>query len=180
MANTSKQQLINIRELKSLITPDDEGLLFCFGTSTISKIIQLKTRKNKREIVPSHVAMIYNGFLYESTSNGSVINMRKIPAGVRRYRLQEFYNLEKDKSTKYYFYPTSLSRLELEFYVHYPYGIDAIVDFVFKNKSNNNSEEGLICSQYANYCAELMDVECPSPAVLYRHILGLDEQMEDL
>ena len=65
----SDERLLTIKELKQLITKNDTGLLFCFGTSLISRIIQAKTKLNNKEVVPSHVAIIYQGkFLYESTS----------------------------------------------------------------------------------------------------------------
>ena len=93
----SDERLLTIKELKQLITKNDTGLLFCFGTSLISRIIQAKTKLNNREVVPSHVAIIYQGkFLYESTSQPQEYKNKTIPAGVRRYLLTDFYNIEKD------------------------------------------------------------------------------------
>ena len=42
----SDERLLTIKELKQLITKNDTGLLFCFGTSLISRIIQAKTKLN--------------------------------------------------------------------------------------------------------------------------------------
>ncbi len=172
-------ELINISELKHLLK-NETGLLFCFGTSFISRIIQLKTRLDENEIVPSHVAVVLNGkFIYESTAAQDKLSTKTIPAGVRRYKIQDFYRLENGKDTKYFFYPYENINLDkLETYVHYPYGKDTILDFVLKDGSDGVSK-GLICSQYANKVSGLMDMECPSPAVLYRYVLSLEEKMED-
>ena len=105
----SDERLLTIKELKQLITKNDTGLLFCFGTSLISRIIQAKTKLNNKEVVPSHVAIIYQGrFLYESTSQPQEYKNKTIPAGVRRYLLTDFYNIEKDKGTKYFFFPCDI------------------------------------------------------------------------
>ena len=172
--------LLNINELKGLINKGDTGILFCFGTSFISKMIQLKTRLNDEEIVPSHVAMIVDGsFLYESTSMPDKLSTKTIPAGVRRYKLQDFYRIEKGKSTKYYFLPyDNIDMDKLETYVHYPYGKDTILDFILKDGSDGVSK-GLICSQYANRVTGLLEQDCPSPAVMYRKALTFEEQLDN-
>lgn len=168
--------LLTIDELKALITKRDTGLLFCFGTSFISKVIEFKTRKDENEKVPSHVAIIVDGtFLYESTSQPEKLYNKTIPAGVRRYLLKDFYKIEKDKSTKYFFYPCTLDYTRLERYIHYPYGKDTILDFALKNGSDGISK-GLICSQYGNLASRLMDKECPSPAELYRFVLNMEDE----
>lgn len=159
---------LNITDLRKLINKNDSGILFCIGNSFISKIIQAKTRLNTKEIVPSHVALIVDGtFLYESTSQDDKLGNKTIPAGVRRYLLKDFYRLEKDKETKYAFFPTEIDRKELEKYIHYPYGKDIILDFLLKDGSNGESK-GLICSQYVNNVTKLVNEPCPSPAVVYR------------
>lgn len=151
------------------------GILFCFGDSFISKVIQLKTRLNKNEIVPSHVAIIFNDILYESTSAPERVGNKRIPSGVRRYLLKDFYKIEKDKNTKYFFYDKEISQKELDKYVHLPYGKDTIVDFLIKEESTGDSK-GLICSQYANNVTHLLDESCPTPADLYRKVLELIEK----
>lgn len=166
-------EIINLTQLKALINSNDEGVLFCIGTSFISKIIQAKTRLNPKEVVPSHVAIIHNGFLYESTSQSASIGNKTIPAGVRRYLLDDFYRLEKDKGTLYAFYPHHVYMSVAERYIHYPYGKDIILDYLLKDGSDGVSK-GLICSQYANKVTEIMDEECPSPAVLYRFVKEYD------
>lgn len=167
--------ILNLNELKTLIHKGDTGLLFCIGKSLISQIIRAKTRLDTNEIVPSHVALIVNGeFLYESTSNSAKLGNKHIPAGVRRMLLADFYKLEKLKETEYYFYPCTLDIKDLEKYVHFPYGIDSIVDFVLKDGSDGVSR-GLICSQYANKVAHIMDNPCPSPAVLYRYVRSSED-----
>lgn len=144
-----------------------EGILFCFGESFISKVIQMKTRNSKSEIVPSHVALIYNGFLYESTSAPEKVGSKRIPSGVRRYLLADFFKMEMTKATTYFFYDVALPEKVLEKYIHLPYGKDTIVDFLIKDESTGDSK-GLICSQYANLVTKLLDKPCPNPAEMYR------------
>lgn len=165
-------ELLNLDMLKALICKGDTGLLFCFGSSFISRIIKAKTKEYDEELVPSHVAMIVDGqFLYESTSAPERLGNKRIPSGVRRYLLKDFFKLEKNKNTEYYFYPCDLLSSRLEKYLFYPYGKDTIVDFLLKDGSDGDSE-GLICSQYANICSEILEDEpCPSPAVLFRKII---------
>lgn len=163
-------ELLTLDMLKAIITKGDTGLLFCFGTSFISRVIQSKTKEYDKEVVPSHVAMISNGeFLYESTSASEKLGNKRIPAGVRRYLLKDFYKLEKQKETKYYFYPCELDSNQMEKYLFYPYGKDIIVDFLLKDGSDGDSK-GLICSQYGNICSKILEESCPSPAVLFREI----------
>jgi hypothetical protein len=174
----TSMEIMNLEELKILINKNDVGILFCFGASWISKAIQAKTRLNKKEKVPSHVAIIYKNFLYESTSQPAKLGNKTIPSGVRRYLLKDFFRLEKEKDTKYAFYPCEVDTNELEKYIHYPYGIDSIVDFLIKDESNGVSR-GLICSQYGNKVTKIMDMDCPSPAVLYR-FCNNKEELDDI
>lgn len=164
-------ELLSLDTLKALICKGDTGLLFCFGNSFISRVIQAKTKEYDEELVPSHVAMIVDGqYLYESTSAPERLGYKRIPSGVRRYLLKDFFRLERDKNTEYYFYPCDLFSSELEKYLFYPYGKDTIIDFLLKDGSEGDSR-GLICSQYANICSEILEDEpCPSPAVLFREI----------
>ena len=167
----NKVDLVSLDILKASILKSDTGLLFCFGTSFISRVIQAKTKLYDEEQVPSHVAMIVDGqFLYESTSAPEKLGNKRIPSGVRRYLLKDFYRLEKGKETKYYFYPCDLLSSQLEKYLFYPYGKDTIVDFLLRDGSEGDSK-GLICSQYANICSEILaDELCPTPADLFRVI----------
>ena len=167
----NKIDLVPLDILKASILKSDTGLLFCFGTSFISRVIQAKTKLYDEEQVPSHVAMIVNGqFLYESTSAPERLGNKRIPSGVRRYLLKDFYRLEKGKETKYYFYPCDLLSSQLEKYLFYPYGKDTIVDFLLRDGSDGDSK-GLICSQYANMCSNILEDElCPTPADLFRAI----------
>ena len=168
--------ILTVAELKKLINKRDTGILFCFGKSFISKLIQANTRRDYRELVPSHIALIIDGtFLYESTSQDSKLGNKTIPAGVRRYLLKDFYRLEKDKETEYSFFPCEVNKRELEKYVHYPYGKDIILDFVLKHGSDGESR-GLICSQYANKVTNIVDMPCPSPVDLYRKAKTMEEQ----
>jgi hypothetical protein len=170
----SELVLINIKELKQLITNTDIGLLFCFGTSMISKLIQARTRRNNYEKVPSHVALVYKGYIYESTTEVVHVNNKTIPAGVRRWQLKDYFKAESKKETEYYFSPILIDSVELEKYVHYPYGKDTIIDFLLENGSDGVSK-GLICSQYANKVTHLLDKECPCPAEMFRHCRKLEE-----
>lgn len=169
--NKKQPVLLSLDELKSLISKGDTGLLFCFGSSFISRVIQAKTKEYDEELVPSHVAMIVDGqLLYESTSAPERLGYKRIPSGVRRYLLKDFFRLERTKNTEYYFYPCDLFDTQLEKYLFYPYGKDIIIDFLLKDGSEGDSK-GLICSQYANICSAILEDEpCPSPAVLFREI----------
>ena len=164
-------ELLSLDMVKALICKGDTGLLFCFGSSFISRVIQAKTKEYDEELVPSHVAMIVDGqYLYESTSAPERLGYKRIPSGVRRYLLKDFFRLERSKNTKYYFYPCDLLSPQLEKYLFYPYGKDTLIDFLLKDGSDGDSK-GLICSQYANICSEILEDEpCPSPAVLFRKI----------
>lgn len=170
ITNKPQPELLKLEELKTIIQKGDTGLLFCFGTSFISRVIQSKTKEYDEELVPSHVAMILDGgFLYESTSAPEKLGNKRIPSGVRRYLLKDFYKLEKSKETQYYFYPCDLDINQMEKYLFYPYGKDIIVDFLLKNGSDGDSK-GLICSQYGNLCSKILEEPCPSPAVLFREV----------
>lgn len=170
----SELTLFNSVGLRSLINSQDVGLLFCFGKSMISKIIQAKTRIDNYEVVPSHVAVVFNGYIYESTTEVVHVNNKTIPSGVRRWQLKDYFKSEKKKETEYYFYPTVIYIDELERYVHYPYGKDTIVDFLLQDGSDGVSK-GLICSQYANRVTKLMAKDCPSPAELFRYCRKLED-----
>ena len=52
-------------------------ILFCFGNSFISRLIQAKTQVNRKERVPSHVAMIYGSYVYESTTDVAKVTKRE-------------------------------------------------------------------------------------------------------
>lgn len=163
--------LLSLDDLKRCVKKNYNGVLFCFGKSFISQIIMAKTRKDKDEIVPSHVAMIVDGtYLYESTSAEEKVGNKTIPAGVRRYLLSDFYKAEKNKGTMYFLYDIDLPKDKLEKYIHLPYGKDIILDFVLRDGSDGTSK-GLICSQYANLVAGILpQIKCPSPAQLYRKV----------
>lgn len=153
---------------KFLNAEKDKGLiLYCFGTSFVSKLIRMMTAEHDGEQVPSHVALIYNGFIYESTSSSEKVGNKKIPRGVRRWLLSDFYKAEKNKNTSYDIAIVTIDRKILEKYIHYPYGIDTIVDYALKDGSDGDSK-GLICSQYANYAIKAIDKSCCTPAELYR------------
>lgn len=161
--------IMNLQELEEYLNSCNSGLLFCFGTSMISRIIQAKTRKYDSEIVPSHVAMIYGNHIYESTTDIIHIGYKDIKSGVRRWLLKDFLKAEHKKQTDYavltlpYF-----ERQKADEYVHLPYGRDTILDFLLKDGSDGDSH-GLICSQYANLVTQLLpNKKCPNPAELYR------------
>lgn len=167
-----EKDLLTLEELKKELKKYNQGLIFCFGSSFISRVIQSKTRLYKEEAVPSHVAMMINKkFLYESTSQSEQVGNKTIPAGVRRYLLEDFFKSEKKKLTKYYFYPIDILISEAEKYIHLPYGKDIILDFLLKDGSDGDSK-GLICSQYANLCTQIVEEPCPSPAVVLRKLVN--------
>lgn len=168
--------MYNLEELKKQVksykkflnSQEDKGLiLYCFGASFISKLIRMMTAESDEEMVPSHVALIYNGFIYESTSNSIKLGNKKIPKGVRRWQLADFYKAEKGKDTTYDIAIVEIDEKILEKYIHYPYGVDTIVDYALKDGSDGDSK-GLICSQYANYVIKAIDKNCCTPAELYR------------
>lgn len=173
MNNIERFKPISIKALRQTLKDYERattsGLLFCFGTSFISKIIQARTRIYTGEVVPSHVAMIHNGFIYESTTSVEYVRNKTINAGVRRWMLDDFFASERKKNTTYVFIPYELCDATLEACVHLPYGKDTIVDYLMKDKSIGNSK-GLICSQYANMCCGLIDAPCCTPADLFRKV----------
>lgn len=161
-------EIFKVDKLKKNIYPDKYGLLFCFGNSFISKLIQAKTRNNLAEKVPSHVAVIFGNYIYESTTEVVKVNKKIIPSGVRRWLITDYIKNEKTKETEYFFYPTTLALNTAEHYVHYPYGKDIILDYLLQDGSDG-SKYGLICSQYANKVAGMpIDKEVVSPAELFR------------
>lgn len=175
-------ELMNVYELEEFInkkmTKDSKGLLFCFGTSFISKLIQAKTRLNPKEYVPSHVLMLSKTILYESTTSEEKVGFKKIKEGVRRWQVKDFLQAEKGKVTKYIYIDVDWNSKKADEYVHLPYGKDTILDFLLKDGSDGDSH-GLICSQYANLCTKVLpNKACPNPAELYRRLLlingGLD------
>ena len=163
--------IMTLQDLDVYISGYDKniGILFCFGTSMISRIIQMKTRKNNNEIVPSHVAMIYKNSIYESTSGEENVGHKKIHAGVRRWEIPDFIKSEYKKQTDYAV--LTLDEIDVykaDKYIHLPYGKDTILDFLLKDGSDGDSN-GLICSQYVNLVTELLPSRrCPTPADLYR------------
>ena len=166
--------MFKVKELKKNIaqafyyTGLNEGLIFCFGKSIISRLIQAKTRLDLTELVPSHVAMYKGYYIYESTTDRVKIGHKTIPAGVRRWQLDDYVKSEKRKDTDYNIVPVHLDLDNLEGYIHYPYGIDSILDYILKDGSDGESD-GLICSQYANLCCKAIDAPCVTPAELARH-----------
>lgn len=179
-------ELLNIFELDELLKSKTKGikyscfgLLFCFGTSLISRAIQMKTREYDDEVVPSHVAILFGEYIFESTTSEEFVNHKKIHEGVRMWMIEDFIEAEKNKLTKYYVYKMSQAQFDVDnlmHNLHLPYGRDTIVDFVFKNKSNGDKTHGLICSQYANKCTKLSKQRCPSPADLFRIIKDLEKK----
>lgn len=154
------------------------GLLFCFGTSLVSRIIQMKTREYDDEVVPSHVAILYGQYIFESTTQQEHVNHKNIPEGVRMWLIDDFIEAEKNKLTKYYLYKMNRQEFDtdaLMHNLHLPYGRDTIIDFVLKDKSNGDRTHGLICSQYVNKCTKLSKQRCPSPADLFRIVKDLNK-----
>lgn len=164
--------ILNIKELEEWMEAAHSGVLFCFGTSLISKIIQAKTRLTDTEIVPSHVAMFYGDVIYESTTDIVKVGHKTIGAGVRRWLLSDYIKSEYKKQTSYVVYELPyFDRQKADEYVHLPYGKDTILDFLLKDGSDGDSH-GLICSQYANLITEILPKKkCPTPAELYRQAL---------
>lgn len=155
------------------------GLLFCFGTSLVSKIIMAKTRQDDGEIVPSHVAIVYGSFIFESTTDEVSINNKQIKSGVRMWLLNDYIESEKNKLTKYYFYRMNTNQFDKDTMfecLHLPYGKDTILDFLLKDSSDGTNTNGLICSQYANKCTKLSKQRCPSPADLFRIVKDLRKE----
>lgn len=161
--------IMTLKELEETLKQYNTGLIFCFGTSMISRIIQAKTKKYDTEIVPSHVAMFYGNYLYESTTDVIHVGYKTIKAGVRCWLLKDFIKAEHKKQTEYAI--LSLPYFEkdrADEYVHLPYGRDTILDFLLKDGSDGDSH-GLICSQYANIVTSILPKKrCPNPAELYR------------
>lgn len=163
-------ELMTLAELKRKKLDVNNGILFCFGSSLISQIIRAKTREYAGELVPSHVALVYNGYIYESTTEEIRVHKKNIPAGVRRWQIKDYYASEARKDTLYFFSDkVDIDVLELEDNVHRPYGKDTIIEYLLVDDAKGSSN-GLICSQYANLCTKLIDKPCVTPAELYRAI----------
>lgn len=167
-------EVMNLHDFREYLTylkssgNDTDGIIFCFGTSFISRIIIAKTRLSYGEIVPSHVAMKIGDFLFESTSAPEIVGKKTIPPGVRRYLLTDFFKAEQFKQTDYAFYPCKLDRDVAESYIHLPYGKDIILDYLLRDGSSG-SKSGLICSQYGNRVSRLITTkDVVTPAELYR------------
>lgn len=177
-------ELLNIYDLENELKLKKNiyvgfGLLFCFGTSLVSKIIMAKTRIDDGEIVPSHVAMLYGGFIFESTTDVVNINHKEVKSGVRLWQIKDYIESEKNKLTKYYYYKMPKNKFDKDMMIdclHLPYGKDTIVDFLLKDKSEGTNTNGLICSQYANKCTKLSKQKCPSPADLFRIVRDLRKE----
>lgn len=167
-------ELLTLSELKRMSLDVNNGLLFCFGSSLISQLIRAKTREYAGEVVPSHVAIVYSGYIYESTTEEVNVHKKHIPSGVRRWQIKDFYSSESKKDTLYYFYKTNnIDLIELENNIHRPYGKDTIVDYLLADDSKGKSN-GLICSQYANICTKIIDKPCVTPAELYRAVKEME------
>lgn len=159
----------SLQKIKNIIG-NSSGLLFCEGNSFNSKLIRAKTRELIDERVPSHVAIIYRGFIYESTTREVDIGYKTIPGGVRRWLLKDYYKSEANKNTLYGFFRVDdrlFNKDVMEDNIHRPYGIDIILDIALKNGSDGSSR-GLICSQYANLVLSILDKTVPTPAELMR------------
>lgn len=175
-------ELLTIFDLEKLFKSSGKtlhgfGIVFCFGTSLVSKIIQAKTRKEDGEVVPSHVLLVWGNSVLESTTDVQKINHKTIPSGVRCWRLKDWLECEKNKLTKYYYYPyKNIDTDLLTDLIHLPYGRDTIVDFLLKDKSEGDRTHGLICSQYVNKVTKLSKQRCPSPADLFRIVKDLEKE----
>lgn len=171
----SRTSFLTLKEFQKTIKyVDYPVVVFAFGESMISKIIQIKTREYKQEIVPSHTFSVVDGFVYESTSAPDHLTDKTIPAGVRRYRTVDFFESEIGKKTNYMIFTPESAIFNYDIaekYVHYPYGKDSIVEFLVKDKSVGESR-GLICSEYVNKCWNISTAKRPSPADLYRILLN--------
>ena len=167
--------MLNIKELEEWLNNCHSGLIFCFGTSLISRIIQAKTRLTDDELVPSHVAMFCGEHIYESTTDIAKVGYKTIGQGVRRWLIKDFIKSEHKKQTSYIVYEIPyFDTQKADSYVHLPYGKDTILEFLLKDGSDGDSH-GLICSQYANLVTEILPrKKCPNPAELYRRIIKIN------
>lgn len=178
MAVTDIMNLVDFKDYLYLLKAsgnDTDGLIFCFGTSLISRLIQARTKLNSSEVVPSHIALKIGEFLYESTSQPEKVGKKTIPAGVRRYYLSDFFLAESSKQTEYAFLPCKVHKYVAEDYIHYPYGKDIILDYVLRDGSDG-SKTGLICSQYGNRVTRLIpEKDVVTPAELYRKAVQISK-----
>lgn len=181
----NNEELLNIYDLEKMCKSNGKtvhgfGIVFCFGTSLISHIIQAKTRLDNDEIVPSHVLLMWGNAVLESTTDIQRIRHKTIPSGVRMWRLKDWIECEKTKLTKYFFYPyRDIDNDLMTDLLHLPYGRDTIIDFLLKDKSEGDRTHGLICSQYVNKVTKLSKQRCPSPADLYRIVLKRIKEEEE-
>jgi len=136
---------------------------------------------NSKEI-PCHVLMLkYHSqkwWVYESHINGKT--EKGMPAGVRRYPLQKWEQIEKKHKDGFKFYELELNRNAMEEYIGYNYGVGDIKAlfkaWLCKNNGKQKDYKGYICSEYFALCHNKiceyykLPPHCITPAHIQRYL----------
>lgn len=132
-----------------------------YGTSLIAKQIKRfsKCYAPDSENIPTHVlALVYRlgeWWVYESHAKG--FKELGVPAGVRRYKLSVWQQIEKNTQNQFKAIPFDVDFKELENYIGMPYGVGDIRNLlkaaIFHNNGKQKDRQGLICSEYIALCA---------------------------
>lgn len=132
-----------------------------YGTSLIAKQIRRFSKDyapDSKEI-PTHVlAFVYRlgeWWIYESHSDGN--KDLGVPAGVRRYKLSVWLEIEKNTQNQFKAVPFDFDFKTLEHYIGQPYGVGDIRSLlkaaIFHSNGKQKDRKGLICSEYLALCA---------------------------
>ncbi len=143
-----------------------------YGTSLIAKKIRKYSKcyaPNSKEI-PTHVlALIYRlgeWWVYESHADGH--KSKGVPAGVRRFTVEKWLEIEKKTQNEFKAYPLKLNFKTLEKNIGFPYGTGDIESLlraaIFHSNGKQKDRPGLICSEYIALCSKEIRDFCKLPA----------------
>lgn len=129
-----------------------------YGTSFIAKQIKKYSKEyapNSKD-VPTHVlALKYRygtWWVFESHAGGN--KDMAIPSGVRRYKREQWEQIEK--KSEFRAFPLKLSIKKLEDYIGQQYGYGDIKELMKASMKHTNGQQkdrkGLICSEYIALC----------------------------
>lgn len=108
---------------------------------------------NSKEVPTHALAFSFENsdwWVYESHAKGN--KKLGIPAGVRRYKVKKWLELEKENLKEFKAYPLDIDRNALEEYIGYPYGLGDIKSLMLACIKHSNGKQkdkdGYICSEY--------------------------------
>lgn len=132
-----------------------------YGTSFIANKIRSFSKEyapDSKEI-PTHVlAFVYrlgDWWIYESHAKGD--KKLGVPAGVRRYKLAVWLEIENNTQEQFKAVPFNFDFKALENYIGHPYGMGDIRSLlkaaIFHSNGKQKNRDGFICSEYLALCA---------------------------